>query len=278
MRWIVALLLLAAPALAQEVALPPGDPAQAPVVLVLHGGGGTGADLRRHSGFDALAAAAGVVAVYPDAPRRVWNDGRNPANPRDDVAALLAMVDALAARGIGDGRRLYVIGHSNGGGMAMRIACTAPERIAGIAIVATKTLLGAPCAHPDAPVPALFLHGTMDTIAPHAGRRTTDPDRRVARLARRIGEAASAAETLALWSRRNRCSGETVAVTDPDPADGITLRVHDFTGCAAPLRWVEMVGAGHGWPGATTRPALLRAEPHVNDIDAGAAALAFWFR
>lgn len=277
MRWLLALMLSTLPAMAQEIALPPGDAARAPLVLVLHGGGGTGADLRRRSGFDALAAAAGVVAVYPDAPGRVWNDGRDPSNGRDDVARLLALVDDLAARGIGDARRLYVIGHSNGGGMAMRLACEAPERLSGIAIVATKTLVAAPCAHSDTPVPALFVHGTADPIAPHDGRRVASSDRRVARLAARIGEALSAAETLALWSRRNRCTGERITASDPDPGDGITLGLHDFTGCAAPLRWIEMLGAGHGWPGATQRPRLLRAEPEVRDINAGAAALAFWF-
>ena len=277
MRWIVAILLLCTPALAQEIALPPGDASQAPIVLVLHGGGGTGADLRRRSGFDAMASAAGVVAVYPDAPGRVWNDGRNPMNGRDDVARLLALVDDLSARGIGDARRLYVIGHSNGGGMAMRLACAAPGRLSGIAIIATKTLVAAPCPYADVPVPALFLHGTEDPIAPQDGRRATSPDRRVARLAARIGEALSAAETLALWSRRDRCTGERITEADPDPSDGVTLRQHDFTGCATPLRWIEMLGAGHGWPGATQRPALLRAEPEVRDIDAGAAALAFWF-
>lgn len=277
MRWIVALVLSALPAMAQQVALPPGDAARAPIVLVLRGGGGTGADLRRRSGFDALATAAGVVAVFPDAPGRVWNDGRNPANPRDDVARLLALVDDLSARGIGDARRLYVIGHSNGGGMAMRLACEAPGRIAGIAVVATKILVDAPCRHPDAPVPALFLHGTADAIAPHGGRRLASADRRVARLAGRIGEALGAAETLAIWSARNRCTGERVSAADPDPTDGIALRIHEYTGCAAPLRWIEMLGAGHSWPGATRRPLVLRAEPAVRDIDAGAAALAFWF-
>lgn len=277
MRWIVAFLLLATPALADEVALPPGDASRAPIVLVLHGGGGTGADLRRRSGFDALAAAAGVVALYPDAPGRVWNDGRNPLNTRDDVARLLALVDDLSARGIGDARRLYVIGHSNGGGMAMRLACEAPERLSGIAVIATKTLVAAPCPQADAPVPALFLHGSEDSIAPQDGRRVTSPDARIARLARRIGEAFSAPETLALWSRRNRCGGERVTEADPDPTDSVTLRQHDFTGCAAPLRWIEMLGAGHGWPGAARRPLLLRAEPEVRDVNAGAAALAFWF-
>lgn len=276
MRWIaLTACLLAAPAPAQEVFIPQGDASRAPVVLVLHGGGGSGAQVRRTSGFDAVAERVGAVAIYPDAVRRVWNDGRNPDRQGDDVSRLLAMVDDLAAQGMGDAGRLYVIGHSNGGGMAMRLACAAPDRIAGIAVVATKVLLAAPCEHPDAPVPALFLHGTADDIAPHGGRRRDDPA--TARLARRLGEAMSAEETALTWAARNGCRVPAPVVrSDPVAGDGVSLRIRDFAGCAAPLRWIEMIGAGHAWPGARPVRWLRRDQPLVRDLEAGAAAVAFW--
>lgn len=276
MRWIALMLcLLAAPLPAQEVFVPEGDARRAPVVLVLHGGGGSGAQIRRTSGFDAVAARVGAVAVYPDADWRVWNDGRNPLRQGDDVGRLLAMVDALAARGIGDAGRIYVIGHSNGGGMAMRLACAAPDRIAGIAVVATKVLLAAPCEHPDAPVPALFLHDTADELAPHGGRRLDDPA--TARLARRLGEAMSAEGTALTWAARNGCVVPAPVVNrDPVAGDGASLRLHDFSGCAAPLRWIEIIGAGHAWPGARPVRLARRDQPLVRDLEAGAAAVDFW--
>ena len=277
--FILAVLAMAlgSAALAEAVHVPPGDSRAMPVVIVLHGGGGSGAQVRRGSGFDASADAAGVIAYYPDAVGRVWNDGRNPQRGGDDVARLLAEVDALAARGLGDGGPVYVIGHSNGGGMAMRLACARPDRVAGIAVVATKVLLAAPCENPNAPVPALFLHGTNDEIAPHAGRRLEDADPAIARLAQRLGGAMSAAETAAHWAMRNGCA--PVAQTrdlDPAPGDDVVLRVHDYAGCTAPMRWVEMIGAGHGWPGGRSLLTRLRGETAVSDLNAGAAALSFW--
>ena len=141
LRVVLLMIGLAGPVLAQsgavsleaEVFVPPGAGAEAPVVLVLHGAGGTGPALRRRSGFDQIARAQGLVAVYPTAPGRRWNDGRQPDEPRDDVAALLALVARVVEGGVGDAGRLYVVGHSNGGGMAMRLACAVPERLAGIA-------------------------------------------------------------------------------------------------------------------------------------------------
>ena len=57
-----------------------------PLLLALHGGGGSGAQFERNSGFDALADANHFVVVYPDgteiggtsilASGHVWNGGR----------------------------------------------------------------------------------------------------------------------------------------------------------------------------------------------------------
>ena len=251
-----------------------------PIVLVLHGSGSNGRRIRRLSAFDTWARAAGVVAVYPTAPGGLWNDGRWAAldrpdiAARDDVAALLALVDRVGRGGPGDPARLYVIGQANGAAMALRLACAAPSRLAGIAVIGSKILTSAPCEDPDTPVPALFFYGTADELAPPAGR--TDP---AAALTRARGRSFSAADTIAIWRARNRCGAESITARDPVPDDGVSLRQHDFVPCAAPLRYIEMVGAGHSWPGARPAgPIRPRAAPErrVRDLDAGDTALRFW--
>ena len=55
----------------------PGKPV--PLLIVLHGGGGTGRDMEfktTHEGFDRLADKENFIVVYPDASKRHWNDGR----------------------------------------------------------------------------------------------------------------------------------------------------------------------------------------------------------
>lgn len=254
----------------------------APIVMVLHGGGGSGGQIRRNAGFDRWAAAAGVVAVYPSAPGRLWNDGRwggAAGRPdlarRDDVAALLTLAAAVAASGHGDADRLYIVGHSNGGGMAMRIACAAPDRIAGIAVVATKVLTEAPCEHPAVPVPALFVYGTADPLNPHAGR-TSPANPRDAKM----GLGLSGPDSIALWSRRNACAPAPVRTRIDPAADGVSVTRMDYTGCAAPLRYFEIEGAGHNWPGARDRRVhvlVTREEAEVKDIDAGQEIMRFFF-
>ena len=45
--------------------------APAPVVIVLHGGGGNAENAVRMTGFDRIAARDGIIAVYPDGTARL---------------------------------------------------------------------------------------------------------------------------------------------------------------------------------------------------------------
>lgn len=184
------------------------------------------------------------------------------------------MIDQLDPEGA---RPVYVIGHSNGGGMTMRLACAAPERLAGIAIVGTKHLPAQPCENPDTPVPALFIYGTADDLAPHDGRRATGSLRN-----RMLGDTLSAEDTLALWARRNRCAGRPdITHEETATADGLPVVRRNYTQCAAPLSYIEITGGGHAWPGVRVRRPLLpgrEAEPEVRAVNAAEAALRFWLQ
>lgn len=274
-RVLLAVLLLTAPAAAQEFEgrsyrLTPGTGA-GPLILALHGGGGSGRQLQRSSPID--GAAQGATVVYPSAPNRVWNDGRwsnirRETAQRDDAGYLLRLAAHLAV-GLTD-RRVFVIGHSNGGGMAMTLACTDPGALAGIAVVATKMLADAPCPNPG-PVPTILFHGTLDPIAPHDGQRTP---RQVARM----GPILSSDATLAGLAGRNRCTGRTAPRRLPPlPDSGIVPVIDAGAGCAAPLRRVTLVGGGHGFPGTSVRAVRERAiGPSIPDYDAAQAAMMFW--
>jgi polyhydroxybutyrate depolymerase len=259
-----------------------GHSADAPIVMVLHGALGSGPDIRKASEFDKWASAEGVVAVYPSGEKRVWNDGRFDGDPskaeitaRYDVERLLSLAQELDRKGLGDAQRLYVIGHSNGGGMAMQIACARPDAVRGIAVVATKIPEAAPCAHPMTPVPAVFFYGTSDAINPPEGRHDMNN-----RRDRTLGPSMSAADSLAVWSKRNGCTGTRPDIRIDPADDGVTVLRRDYSGCEAPLRYFETQGGGHLWPGV--RPGLIGQmivghEAYVRDIDAGQEAMRFFF-
>ena len=107
------------------VAAPGPDP-DVPLLLVLHGAGGTGLGTAALSGLAERGPAAGCAVAFPDGFRHVWNDRRHaPVLARreriDDVAFLQALVEHLRPGGNG-GRTVYAIGMSNGGFLAEHVA------------------------------------------------------------------------------------------------------------------------------------------------------------
>lgn len=158
------------PALAKQ-AFRRGRPARPlPVVLALHGGADTMNGFEKKTGFDALADEHGFLAVYPDGFMFTWNAGDCCAPARvahiDDVGFLTKLIDHLTGSGLADPKRVYVTGFSNGAGMAYRLACEAPQRLAAIGVVSGA--LATTC-HPRRPVSVMVWHGTADRNVPYNG-------------------------------------------------------------------------------------------------------------
>ena len=193
--------------------------ARVPLVIALHGHGGTAARMRRRSGWNAAADARGFIVAYAEGaswrniPWRSWNAGACCGYSRetgvDDIAYLRNLLDALIAEYPVDPARVYVTGISNGGMMAYRAACELSDRIAAIAVVAGA--MSAPVCEPAAPVAVLIIHGTADRRVPYAGGRAANG---------RVDP--SVAEAEAFWRRRNGNAAE------------VTVRT--------------IQGGGHAWP------------------------------
>jgi polyhydroxybutyrate depolymerase len=140
----------------------------APLVVVLHGAGGTAADVRADLGWDGLADREGLVVAYPDGLDRTWNAGRccGPARDRgvDDVAFLDALLASLrGSDGVGP---VYAVGFSNGAMMSYAWACARPGTLAGIGPVAGALLVDCPA---PAPLTVVAVHGTADERVPIDG-------------------------------------------------------------------------------------------------------------
>lgn len=255
-----------------EMYVPPTAPRPLPVVLLLHGGRGTAAQMRRYTDFDSLAAREGILAVYPQGLGGQWNDGRpeiatlnRTAAEANDVDFLLALVDNLVSHGLADPKRVYATGISNGAMMAMRLACEHPGRIAAFAVVAGNQPLDMEC-DPQMAVPALFFHGTGDRFIPYAGGNIlqwANVDR---------GKVLSAAETVATWRKINGCTGEPQKehVVDGSRKGSLAVEKVTFEPCdgATVTRFIVR-GGGHGWPGARQGADDILG-PTTADLDANA--------
>lgn len=241
------------------------DPAvPTPLLIVLHGQTGSGERTRAYTGFDVLADAETVLIAYPDGVGGSWNDGRPGADDllSDDDAFIIDMIARIGRIAHVDADRVYVAGISAGGMMAYRLACTQPDLLAGIAVVAsTLPVYVADACPADAPaLPIVLFHGTDDPILPWTGIRETF---------------LSAEATFAYWTERNGCTGlrRLTDQPDADPADGTRVVLTSATGCSAPVALYAVLFGGHTWPGRTI-PAIGLGRTAM-DIDATAAIWQF---
>lgn len=221
------------------------DPSRSvPLVISLHGAGLWGAAMRDISGWNNVADREGFIVAYPSgagrASPRVWSPAPGPGVLRD-VDFILRLVDTLVARYSVDRERVYVNGLSNGGGMAFALSCAAPRRIAAAGMVSSaQTFDWALCG--KAPlVPAIFIHGTADTMTPYDGGKVWLSPRPFP----------SIPEWTALWAERNGCES-----TPRETALSATVTRRAYVGCAGAAEVVlyTLHGDGHVWPGGAGVP------------------------
>lgn len=248
------------------------DPADArhkvPLVLALHGRGGSGVGMAGLTGFNEVADEYGFIAAYPDGIDNQWNYVDGIAGYDDDVPDLdflRALVAELSERFPIDPARVYVAGFSNGGFMAQHLACHATDLFAAFASVGAAGFGGQPgsCGAPK-PVSILFLHGTADAVVPFGGLRQEGPNGPVTLLA-------SVEQTFAYWAQRLGCS------TGVEPRELANMRspeleVHVLVALDCQpgyeLQQVVIVGGGHNWPGRPGRLSQEVAGAVTLDLDA----------
>lgn len=141
-----------------------------PPLLLIHGAGG------QHTHWPPqVRRIARAHTFAPDLP----GHGRSPGPGRTSIAAYAA--DLLALMGALGVERFIPVGHSMGGAIALQIALTAPERVAGIALITTgahlpvsDVLLG----NALTDFPALVDFVQMYAWGPHADEKLQRTGRR----------------------------------------------------------------------------------------------------
>lgn len=236
-----------------RVYAPVGLKKPVPLVMVLHGGGGSGGNMEwlTQRGFNRIADRDGAVIVYPDGISKGWNDGRSDMKTKavaeqiDDVGFLRALAHALAAMFPIDPKRIYVTGISNGGMMSNRLACDAADVFAAAAPVAGDLSVDvAPRCKPARPVSIASFNGTDDPVVPWGGGQ-------VKVLWAKRGAVISAQETLEEWRKLDRCGEQRDGAVVDSVREDATSIVEHSSSCAegTEVRLYEIRGGGHTWPG-----------------------------
>lgn len=223
---------------------PQGLTGAVPLVVMLHGGFGSGAQAERSYHWDAEADNGHFLVAYPDGLNRAWNAGTCCGEPAhvnvDDVGFIGAMVGAIEREIPIDRARIYVTGMSNGAMMALRLGCQS-DTFAAIAPVAGTLLTDCSAARPAS---VLQIHGTADDRVPYNG----GPGKALAINGSPRVDGPSAESVNATWRAIDGCA----APTSTTAADVTT----QTAGCADG-RTVELIsvsGAGHQWPGGEPSP------------------------
>lgn len=250
------------------------DVAGAPLVILLHGRGGTGAGMRDITDFDAVADAHGLVVAYPDGIAHEWNYTRGLPGyekvedaDRDDVVFLATLAEHLVTSLGLDADRTYLVGFSNGGFMTNRVACERPDLFAAYGSVGGAGFGGMTqlCSN-EAPAAFLVMHGTADPIVPWDGFSVRSEDGREAEILMSVPHA------FAYWATRAGCDdeGQRSSIPETGASPGTRVELLGVGGCATggQVILVAVVGGGHVWPGVRSLPEESLGRVNM-DIDAG---------
>jgi polyhydroxybutyrate depolymerase len=265
---------------------PPATTGLRPLLLSMHGGGGSAQLQAAMTQLVKVAQAQGFRIAFLEGTGviQTFNGGACCGSAQtqnvDDVAYVNAVLDDLIARDPIDTARVYSSGFSNGGIMSHRLACAIAGRIAGIAAVGgasgqfdrTGTQYY-PC-NPSRPVPVLQIHAVNDRNYPYAGGP---------------GDGLSATDyygvenTVRDWRSRNNVTDQ--AVTENATATTRCLRYAtpaDPNRVSAPVTLCRVdppdvydsvnrivYGGGHSWPGGVRSPSANSDVP-LADFDASA--------
>lgn len=244
-----------------------------PLVVVLHGAFSKAREIEAISGFSDLANRERFIVLYPEGIGLLgflqhWNAGhccgKAEKDGIDDVGFLDAAITGVTQRFAVDSKRIFMVGHSNGGMLVYRYAAERTQKLAGIAVVSgtINSKSDDQASFPALPVPqkplsVCIFHGIEDESIPYAGG--TIPEKHKDR------EFASVAEAVNYWVGANGCAN-------------IPRTQNLFNGRVKKTGWQDCAGDarvalyaiskwGHAWPGSSNI-AVLDTQTQPFDFDA----------
>jgi polyhydroxybutyrate depolymerase len=217
----------------EPTGLGPGE--RRPLVVLLHGLGGSADELLEDADLGSFGQRHGVFVIAPEGTidsrgRRFWDAGGACCNfdraSVDDVGRLAAIIDTWSHRAGVDARRIYVMGFSNGGFLAHRLACRIGDRLAAVASVGGAGPDEGELCPLASPIGVLEVHGDGDRIVRYGGGRVFDSVE--------MAPFPSAEVTVRAWARRLGCPAapgppEELDVDDRLPGDETAVLA--YRGC-----------------------------------------------
>ena len=217
------------------------------LILVFHGGGGTGIGMEGVTELSTLADAKDFLVVYPQGlayarlgPGYTTWAATGPLDSVtsgvDDLLFVSVLLDQLQRQFCVDPRYIDATGFSAGGAMTSFLTCGLTGRIAAFAPISGDAYQFLGGCLPQHPTSILEFHGAADPFEVYTGYSAReDPDWR------RTG----VLEWLTGWAARDGCTAGPSVFVDAPPAHG-----EQWTGCrnGQAVAHYLVAGLGHSWP------------------------------
>lgn len=223
-----------------------------PLVIVLHGHGGTGKQIMKETGFNEISDKEKFIVAYPDGLNKSWNDGREKKgdSKSNDVKFLSGIIDTLAYEFGVDTSRVFFTGMSNGGFMSIALAYRLNERILAIApICANMPVLLSRVYGFSKPVSVMLINGTDDPLVKWEGGKIGFD------IGKARGYSLSTSETINIFVKENHCRETPVRVEIPDinEDDECYAEKYIFRGgnSGSEVVLVKVINGGHTVPGGS---------------------------
>jgi len=226
-----------------------------PLIIALHGANDAVKDFEKYSKFSKLVKQKQTFGViYPQGKDKHWNDGRAVQdNTIDDVQFLKDIIAYYKAK---DYTKFYLVGISNGGLMALRMAGEASDDISGIAVVSAIESKWSDANYKEnKPMKALFVLGTLDTVFLPSGK-ITEPILQI----KDSGTHITKEVMIEKWRLRNGCDMlKDIETIDAIADDNTTVDYKAGLNCTKALGYYKINGGGHRWPDidASNKPAIV---------------------
>jgi len=232
---------------------------QSPLVVMLHGGGGTARAAMWETGWAEKADKEGFLSIFPNAMSRdpaqpssfarnpqLWNDGSDRFYPGqsapDDVAFINAMLNDLIANFTVDARRVFFTGFSNGASMTFRVAAELSKYIAAIAPVAGACWLESLTL--ERPVSMCYITGTADPLNLIEGgvpKLATGGSDQV-----RAKPKPPVCNSILKWAKAVGCPATPASTSE---ANGVRTETYGPGRYGAEVVYITIEGLGHTWAG-----------------------------
>ncbi len=219
--------------------LPVGE--AVPMVLDLHGGGGSNSLQYNMSGFAELAESEGFIVAYPQAyGERYWNidiDGLR--NEYNDIGFMRMIINTTSEQHMIDSHRIHMTGWSNGCMMTQRFAVETQGVLASSGCMSGYLMKEAPSTY-TSPIPFMEVHGMLDPMVQYVDNTAITT---IAIGNPGAGFNRGAVQNMEYWADLNGCSGAVHELLDV--GENYDIRGYSECESGAEVRLMSLHLAAH---------------------------------